>query len=118
MQSCSVAIHYNSPGSRLAAGTTKNAINARGGDAEVFQADLTKVSNASMVPCVLIETPCSGHATDYASICLIRCFVLKRTSSQTMFDCNQSKRSRASLVLKDVEKSRLHMMFVVGRSVP
>jgi hypothetical protein len=45
MQSCSVAIHYNSPGSKLAAGTTKNAINARGGDAEVFQADLTKVSN-------------------------------------------------------------------------
>jgi hypothetical protein len=44
MQSCSVAIHYNSPGSKLAAGTTKNAINARGGDAEVFQADLTKVS--------------------------------------------------------------------------
>ena len=45
MQSCSVAIHYNSPGSKLAAGTTKNAINARGGDAEVFQADLTKVCN-------------------------------------------------------------------------
>lgn len=82
MQSCSVAIHYNSLGSKLAAGTTKNAINARGGDAEVFQADLTKVSNASMVPRVLIETPCSRHATDYASVCRIRCFVLKRTSSR------------------------------------
>ena len=44
MQSCSVAIHYHSPGSKLAAGTTKNAINSHGGDAEVFQADLTKVS--------------------------------------------------------------------------
>lgn len=44
MQSCSVAIHYHSPGSKLAAGTTKNAISSHGGDAEVFQADLTKVS--------------------------------------------------------------------------
>lgn len=69
MQSCSVAIHYNSPGSKLAAGTTKNAINARGGDAEVFQADLTKVSSLLPTSGGEIKTAqaccCSGLSSSY-----------------------------------------------------
>lgn len=43
MQSATVAIHYHSPASRLAAGSCKQAIASHGGDCDIFQADLTKV---------------------------------------------------------------------------
>lgn len=42
-EGASVAIHYRSPGAKVEAGEAASAVKAAGGDADIFQADLTHV---------------------------------------------------------------------------